>query len=50
MKKVSIIGAIAAAYYREIPDEIYDFVISKISDDLKDIVMEFENKIINKNK
>jgi ADP-ribosyl-[dinitrogen reductase] hydrolase len=46
----TITGAIAAAYYREIPDEIYDFVISKIPDDLKDIVMEFENKVNNKNK
>ena len=46
----AITGAIAAAYYREIPDEIYDFVISKIPDDLKDIVMEFENKVNNKNK
>ena len=46
----AITGAIAAAYYKEIPNEIYDFVISKIPDDLKDIVIEFENKVNNKNK
>lgn len=46
----AITGAIAAAYYREIPDEIYDFVMSKIPDALMGIVEEFENKVNFKSK
>ena len=40
----AITGAIAIAYYKEMPDEIYNFTVSKLPDDLKDLVMEFENK------
>lgn len=40
----AITGAIAAAYYKEMPDEIYDFAISRIPDDLKKIVLEFKQK------
>ena len=40
----AITGAIAIAFYKEMPDEIYDFVMARIPDDLKDIVMEFENR------
>lgn len=39
----AITGAIAAAYYKEMPDEIYDFVTSRIPYDLKSIVIEFED-------
>ena len=40
----AITGAIAIAYYKEMPDEIYDFVIAKLPHDLKNVVIEFENK------
>ena len=40
----AITGAIAIAYYKEMPDEIYDFVTSRIPDDLKEIVREFEHR------
>lgn len=38
----AITGAIAAAYYKEMPDEIYDFVVQRIPDDLKEVVTKFE--------
>ncbi len=40
----SITGAIAAAYYREVPDSIADFTLSKLPTDLRQIVDEFEKK------
>lgn len=38
----AITGAVAAAFYQEIPDKIYDFVMARIPDDLKAVVLEFE--------
>lgn len=38
----AITGAIAIAYYKEMSDEIYDFVINKIPADLMEIVEKFE--------
>ena len=43
----AITGAIAAAYYKEIPDDIADFTLSKLPDDLLSIVQEFESKYSN---
>lgn len=40
----AITGAVAAAFYKEIPDAIYDFVMARIPSDLKKIVLEFEEK------
>lgn len=40
----AITGAVAIAYYKEMPDEIYDFTMSKLPEDLKAVVMEFEKK------
>lgn len=39
----AITGAISAAYYKEIPDDLYVFTLSKLPDDLREIVDEFEN-------
>lgn len=38
-----ITGAIASAFYRRMPDNIYEFTMSRIPQDLKAIVTEFEN-------
>lgn len=40
----AITGAIAAAYYGEMPDGIYDFAFSKLPDDMKAVVGEFEER------
>ena len=40
----AITGSIAAAYYREVPDGVADFTFSKLPDDLRNIVEEFEGK------
>lgn len=40
----AITGAIAAAFYGEIPSDIYDFAMSKLPEDLKCVVTEFEKK------
>ena len=40
----AITGSIAAAYYREVPDGVADFTLSKLPDDLRKIVEEFEGK------
>jgi len=40
----AITGGVAAAYYKTIPDEIYDFAMSKLPTDMKAIVEEFEAK------
>ena len=40
----AITGAIAAAYYREVPDGIAKFTLSKLPSDLRQIVDEFEAK------
>lgn len=40
----AITGAIAAAYYKEIPDHILKFTIDKLPSDLLDIVIKFEQK------
>lgn len=38
----AITGAISAAYYKEIPSNIYDFTLNKLPEDLRMIVEEFE--------
>lgn len=43
----AITGAIAIAFYKEMPDDIYDFVMARIPDDLKSIVSEFESLYTN---
>ena len=40
----AITGAIAAAYYKEIPQNLYDFTIEKLPEDLRQVVDEFEEK------
>lgn len=40
----AITGAIALAFYKEMPDEMYDFAWSRLSDDLKATVTEFDSK------
>ena len=40
----AITGAIALAFYKEMPDEMYDFAWSRLSDDLKATVSEFDSK------
>lgn len=40
----AITGAVAIAYYKEMPDYIYETVMSKLTDDLKAVIMTFENK------
>lgn len=37
----AITGGIAAAYYKEMPDKIYEFAMSKLDDDMKSVVEEF---------
>ena len=32
------------AYYKEMPDYIYETVMGKLPEDLKEVIMEFENK------
>ena len=41
----AITGAIAFAYYKEMPDEIADFVLSKLPDDLKTVVSRFDEYV-----
>lgn len=41
----AITGGIAAAFYKEIPDEIYTFTWEKLPNDMQAIVTAFENKI-----
>lgn len=38
-------GGIAAAYYKEIPEEIIDFVVSKLPDEFIEIIDEFEEEM-----
>lgn len=40
----AITGAISAAYYKELPDNIYDSTLDKLPEDLRIIVEEFEEK------
>lgn len=40
----AITGAVAAAYYKEIPQNLYDFTIEKLPEDLLMLVEEFEEK------
>ena len=40
----AITGAVAMAYYKEMPDYIYETVMGKLPEDLKEVIMEFENK------
>lgn len=42
----AITGAIAAAYYKEIPEELVEFTLYKLPDDLKNILIKFEKKYI----
>ncbi|NPD82390.1 dinitrogenase reductase [Prevotella sp. PINT] len=38
----AITGAVAIAYYKEMPDEIHSFAMSRLPNDLKDVVTLFE--------
>lgn len=38
----AITGGIAIAYYKKMPKEIYDYAMSKLPDDMKDVVERFE--------
>ncbi len=40
----AITGAVAIAYYKEMPDAVYDFVMARIPTDLKQVVEAFESK------
>ncbi len=40
----AITGAVAAAYYKEIPDELAKFTLSKLPDDLKQVLLAFEEE------
>ncbi len=40
----AITGDIAAAYYKEIPDDLAKFTLSKLPDDLKQVLLEFEEE------
>lgn len=40
----AITGAVAAAYYKEIPTEMFEFTMNRLPLDLKDIVIAFEEK------
>ena len=40
-------GGIAAAYYREIPLELLEFVVDKLDEELLKIVLEFEHHASN---
>lgn len=42
----AITGAIALAFYKEMPDEMYDFAWDRLTDDLKATVTEFDNKYL----
>ncbi len=42
----AITGAVAVAYYKEVSDEVYDFVMSKIPADLKQVVTAFEREAL----
>ncbi len=42
----AITGAIAAAYYKEIPEKLVEFTLYKLPDDLKNILIKFEKKYI----
>lgn len=42
----AITGAIALAFYKEMPDEMYDFAWNRLSDDLKATVIEFDEKYL----
>lgn len=39
----AITGSIAAAYYKEIPDDIYSFAIEKLPECLRTVVLEFDS-------
>lgn len=40
----AIAGAVAAAYYKDIPDYLAEFALSKLPDDLKQVLILFENR------
>ena len=40
----AITGGIACAFYNGVTDGIYDFTMSKLQDDMKDIINEFDTK------
>ncbi len=40
----AITGGIACAFYNGMPDNIYDFAMSKLNDDMKATVSDFENR------
>jgi ADP-ribosylglycohydrolase len=41
----AITGAVAAAYYNEIPNYLYDFTMSKVPIDLRRVIEQFDRKI-----
>ncbi len=45
----AITGAVAAAYYKEIPDALATFTLSKLPDDLKQVLLAFEEEYGEKN-
>ena len=40
----AITGAIAGAYYHQIPASLYEFGISKLPDDINDIINKFDRE------
>lgn len=40
----AITGAVAIAYYKEMPDEMYGFVMARIPEDLKGVITEFNRQ------
>ena len=40
----AITGAIAGAYYHQIPASLYEFGINKLPEDMKDIINEFDRE------
>lgn len=42
----AITGAIAAAFYKKVPSELYDRVLAKLPKDLEAITLQFESKVL----
>ena len=42
----AITGAIAAAFYKKVPSELYDRVLAKLPEDLEAITLLFEAKVL----
>ena len=39
-------GAIAAAFYKKVPSELYDRVLAKLPKDLETMTLQFESKVL----